>query len=153
MTRPNVFADLATAGALIALAGLFLAIPLMTTAKEPQSEKPQAKNEKPEKPGEQSASFWMERKLHLSQQLLAGITAGDFDKITTSAQTMKGLDKVESFIRGRTPGYRTQLQFFDESLDEIIRQANKDNLEGAALGFTQLTISCVNCHKQLRAAK
>ena len=132
---------------LVALFGLCTSSPLR--AQEAKAKQPA----KTEKAGEQTTSFWMERKLHLSQQLLAGITAGDFDKVTTSAQAMKGLDKVEAFIRGRTPGYRTQLQFFDESLDEIIRQADKDNLEGAALGFTQLTISCVNCHKQLRAAK
>ncbi len=102
---------------------------------------------------EQPASVWMERKLHLSQELLAGITAGDFDKMAASAQAMRRLNKVEAFVRSRTPGYRTQLEIFDESLAEIERQADKDNVEGAALAFTQLTISCVNCHKQLRAAK
>ena len=150
MTRASISADLAIVVGLATLVGLFLGIPTITAAQEAAPKQPQAKTERT---GEQSTSFWMERKLHLSQQLLAGITAGDFDKVSTSAQAMKGLNKVEAFIRGRTPGYRTQLQVFDESLDEIIRQADKDNLEGAALGFTQLTISCVNCHKQLRAAK
>ena len=150
MTRASITADLAAVVALVAMIGLFLAIPTFTPAQEAAPKQPQVKTEKT---GEQTTSFWMDRKLHLSQQLLAGITAGDFDKVTTSAQAMRSLNKVEAFIRGRTPGYRTQLQFFDESLDEIIRQADKDNLEGAALGFTQLTISCVNCHKQLRAAK
>jgi len=146
MSRASRILGLALA-AQVTLYGLCASSPLH--AQEAKAKQPA----KTEKAGEQPTSFWMERKLHLSQQLLAGITAGDFDKVTTSAQAMKGLDKVEAFIRGRTPGYRTQLQFFDESLDEIIRQAGKDNLEGAALGFTQLTISCVNCHKQLRAAK
>ena len=100
-----------------------------------------------------SASFWMERKLHLSQELLAGITAADFDKIAASAQAMKRLNQIEAFMRSRTPGYRTQLAIFEESLDEIASQADRDNVEGAALAFTQLTISCVNCHKQLRAAR
>jgi hypothetical protein len=149
MSRANVYTDLAAAVALVVLVGLFLAIPAIVPAQETPA-KPQAK---PEKAGEQPTSFWMNRKLQLSQEVLAGITSGDFDKIVKNAQAMRSLDKVEAFIRGSTPGYRTQLQFFDESLDEIIRQAQKDNLEGAALGFTQLTISCVNCHKQLRAAK
>jgi cytochrome c556 len=39
------------------------------------------------------------------------------------------------------------------SLDEIIRQANQDNLEGVTLGFNQLTVSCVQCHKHLRETK
>ena len=133
--------------AFAALAGLFAVAPLVAGAQEAQ-----AKADK-EKEKEQPASFWMDRKLHFSQDILAGIATGDFEKIVTSAQSMRSLNKVESFIRGRTPGYRIQLQIFEESLDEIIRQGKNDNVEGAALGFTQLTISCVNCHKQLRAAK
>lgn len=141
MFRASKFLAVAFA---VCTAGWFAA-PLAVKAQEVQPKAGQAK--------EQSASFWMDRKLQLSQNLLAGISTGDFEKIAASAQAMRSLNKVEAFIRGRTPGYRTQLQIFDESLDEIIHQADRKNVEGAALGFTQLTISCVNCHKQLRAAK
>ena len=135
----------ATSGlAAVAITSLLGPVPLVADA---QDAAPKAKS------ADQPASFWMDRKLHFSQNILAGITSGDFDKITENAQSMRSLNKVEVFIRGRTPGYRTQLQIFEEALDEIIRQADKDNVEGAALGFTQLTISCVNCHKQLRATK
>jgi hypothetical protein len=101
----------------------------------------------------QPTSFWMKKKLEFSQQILAGITTADFDKVVENGQAMRSLSKIEGFIRGQTPGYRTQLQIFEESADEIVRQAKNDNVEGATLAFTQLTISCVNCHKQLRAAK
>lgn len=100
---------------------------------------------------EQPVSFWMTKKLDYSQNILAGIATADFDKIVENAEAMRKLSSVEGFIRGRTPGYRTQLHIFEESADEIIRQAKRDNVEGAALAFTQLTVSCVNCHKQLRA--
>lgn len=101
----------------------------------------------------QPVSFWMKKKLEYSQNILAGIANDDFDKIVASAESMRNLSKVEGFVRGQTPGYRTQLHIFEESTEEIIRQARRDNLEGTALAFTQLTISCVNCHKQLREAK
>jgi hypothetical protein len=107
-------------------------------------------DEPPDGSKAQPASFWMKKKLDYSQNILAGIATADFDKVVESAEAMRLLSKVESFIRGRTPGYRTQLHLFEESTDEIIRQAKKDNVEGAALAFTQLTVSCVNCHKQLR---
>jgi len=100
-----------------------------------------------------STSFWMKKKLDFSQHILAGIATADFDAIVENAQAMRNLSKVEGFIRGQTPGYRTQLQIFDETAAEIARQAQKDNLDGVALAFTQLTISCVNCHKHLREAK
>lgn len=101
--------------------------------------------EKEEKP-----DVWMQKKLKFSQQILAGIAAGDFDQIARSADTLKGLDKIESFIRARTPRYRVQLQLFQDANEEIIRQADAENLEGVTLAFNQLTISCVNCHKHLR---
>ena len=96
------------------------------------------------------SSVWMRKKLEYTQNILAGITAGDFDLVSQNANAMKGLSKIEAFVRGRTPGYRGQLQVFQEANDEILRQAQKENAEGAALAFTQLTISCINCHKQLR---
>ena len=95
----------------------------------------------------------MKKKLDYSQNILSGLASGDFDKIVENAEAMQGLSKVEWFIRGRTPGYRTQLEIFLDANGEIIKQAKQDNLEGSTLAFTQLTISCVNCHKQLRASK
>jgi len=102
-------------------------------------------------PGESEPSVWMKKKLEYSQNILSGIATADFDKIAASAQALQGLSKIEAFVRSRTPGYRTQLEIFMDANAEIIRQANDDNVDGAALAFTQMTISCVNCHKQLRA--
>src|SRR5262245_7029888 len=99
---------------------------------------------------DQEVSYWMKKKLEFSQNILAGIANADFDKIVANAEAMRSLSKIEGFVRGRNPGYRTQLHIFEESADEIIRQGKKDNVDGAALAFTQLTISCVNCHKLLR---
>jgi hypothetical protein len=99
---------------------------------------------------ERKPDVWMQKKLKYSQQVLEGIAAGDFDLIAKSGDTLKGMDKIESFIRARTPRYRLQLQLFQDANDEIIRQAEAENLEGVTLAFNQLTISCVNCHKQLR---
>ena len=98
-------------------------------------------------------SFWMKQKLDFSKNLLEGLASGDFDKIAQNAKTLRTLNKIEAFVRGRNPGYRAQLQSFEESLDEIVRQASKENVEGVTLGFNQLTISCVNCHKKLREPK
>ena len=99
----------------------------------------------------QPTSFWMQKKLEYSKNILGGIASADVDTIVANAQSMRNLSKVEGFVRTQTPGYRAQLHIFEESADEIIRQAKKDNVDGAALAFTQLTISCVNCHKHLRA--
>ena len=109
--------------------------------------------DEPKSEQNQTTSFWMKKKLDFSQHILAGIATADFDAIAENARAMRNLSRVEGFIRGQTPGYRTQLQIFDEAAAEIVRQAQKDNVDGVALAFTQLTISCVNCHKHLRETK
>jgi len=101
----------------------------------------------------QSTSYWMKKKLEYSQHILEGLAEADYDKIVENAQAMRRLNRIEGFIRGQMPGYRGHLNVFETALDEIIRQGNKDNVDGAALAFTQLTVSCVNCHKYLRENK
>ncbi|MFO0903081.1 MAG: hypothetical protein U0939_08790 [Pirellulales bacterium] len=98
-------------------------------------------------------TVWMRKKLDYTQEILAGIAVADYDRIAKNASSMRALSRIEGFVRGRTPGYRGQLQIFEEATDELLRQAEKENVDGAALAFTQLTISCVNCHKQLRQAE
>jgi hypothetical protein len=119
---------------------LWLLAPSVTSGQEPKA--PEAAESQP--------SVWMRKKLDYSRNILAGLASEDFDKVVVNAQAMQGMSKFESFIRGKVPGYRTQLEVFQDANEQIIKQAQKDNVEGAALAFTQLTISCVNCHKQLR---
>lgn len=95
-------------------------------------------------------NIWMDVKLKQSQEVLAGLAEGDFQAIQKSTKQLKTLSKIEGFVRRGFPGYATQLQSFEFAVDEIETQAKNQNIEGVALGFQQLTLSCVNCHKQLR---
>lgn len=100
---------------------------------------------------QQPESVWMKKKLEFSQSILAGITTEDFDKVRDSAAAMRRMSALEGFARRKdTKAYRAQLAIFEFSNDELLRYAEEKNIDGAALAFTQLTLSCVNCHKQLR---
>lgn len=120
-------------------------------ADEPAESAPAAETSS-EKPVEKAddASYWMTKKLELSQNVLAGLTKSDFEMIAENAEKMRDLNRFESFVRRRTPAYRTQLRLFQHANAELVRTAEAKNIEGATLAFTQLTTSCVNCHKQLR---
>ena len=134
------------------LAGAVLTSFTVAEDKKPPTKKPETKavQKSDEKIDDKNPSIWMKKKLDYSQNILAGITAEDFDKIADNARAMKGLGKFEAFVRGRNVAYTRQLQAFEDINDEIIRQADNDNVEGVALAFTQLTVNCVNCHKVLR---
>ena len=109
--------------------------------------------DQPQNPKEDESkdpSVWMRMKLEYSKNILEGVTKADFALIEQNAAKMRGLNRFERFVRGRWDGYAEQLQTFQQANDEIIKQARKDNVEGATLAFTQMTISCVTCHKKLR---
>ncbi|MDC0936224.1 hypothetical protein OAS39_08040 [Pirellulales bacterium] len=94
--------------------------------------------------------FWMKVKLEKSQDIFASLAQGDFPSIIEDAESLKSLNSLEGFVRRKSRGYRAQLRTFEFAVDEIQKQAKQENIEGVALGFQQLTLSCVNCHKQFR---
>lgn len=107
-----------------------------------------------QKPSEQEkSSVWMKKKQEFAQNILAGLTESDFDKIRANAEAMSFLGYLEKWVRGDRPDYKKQVVFFDFANQELIRQAKAKNLEGATLAYNQLTVSCIQCHKVVRDAK
>ncbi len=103
-----------------------------------------------DKKDETEPSIWMKQKLTYTQRILNGLATEDYEMIAENAAAMKGLNRIESFVRGKTEGYRTQLKTFEFAVNELLRNSESKNLDGATLAFTQLTINCVSCHKELR---
>jgi cytochrome c556 len=107
-----------------------------------------------QKPTEQEkSSVWMKQKLVFSQNILAGLTESDFDKVRTNAAAMSFLGYLEKWARADQPDYKKQVAFFDFASQELIRQAKEKNLDGATLAYNQLTVSCIQCHKIVRDVK
>jgi hypothetical protein len=101
-------------------------------------------------PSLENVSYWMSRKLALSQDVLAGLALKDYDKIVKAAGTMDRLNSIEKFVRGQNAEYRAQLDLFRYANKALIRNADQENLDGATLAYNQLVLSCVNCHKVVR---
>jgi cytochrome c556 len=99
--------------------------------------------------GEES-SFWMKKKLQYSEQILAGLAKEDYEAIAKNARSMNMLSHMERWVRSSLPEYRAQLRIFENANQQLIRAADAEQLDGAALAYVQLTLSCVNCHKVVR---
>ncbi len=119
-----------------------LAYPIAATA-QTDAPKPAEDRDKP-------LSFWMEKKIEYTQDMLRGLVGGDLDAVAEKAEQMRLLSKVEGWIRGKKPGYRAQLQVFEFANNEMLRQSRRKNLEGTTMAFQQLTAACVSCHRILR---
>ena len=126
--------------------------PNKTVADEPAkpTAEQNAKTEGAEEHAEKPVSFWMEKKLEYSQDILRGLAIGDLQMVAEKAEQMRVVSRIEGWVRNRKPGYRAQFQAFELANAEILRNAKADNLDGATIGFQQLAISCVSCHKILR---
>ena len=98
----------------------------------------------------QQGSFWMDQKLRLSKEILTALANADFEELGKNAEIMRGLNRVEKFVRRGPDGYRDQLRQFNMANNALIRASRTENLEAATLAFNQLTISCVSCHRHLR---
>jgi len=113
-----------------------------------------AEEKKPDKKAnEQKASLWMEKKLEHTQKILAGLTRADFEMVSSHAGMMQVITYLEEWDRGKNPEYKRQLRYFSDANAELIRQAGKKNIGGATLAYTQLTLSCVQCHNVVRDVK
>jgi hypothetical protein len=99
---------------------------------------------------EESPSLWMKKKLAYNEKMLVGLVSEDFDQMAASARSMNAMNQMEKWVRGTSPEYRTQLKIFQNANEQMIRMADNKNLDGAALAYVQLTLSCVNCHKVVR---
>jgi hypothetical protein len=129
---------LAFALLVLAVAGLFIG-PATADEKKPGKKK--------------EASLWMTRKLEFAQKILRGLTEADFELIEKEAGRMQVVGYLEEWDRGDTPEYKRQLRYFTDANKELIRQAKNKNINGATLAYTQLTLSCVQCHNLIRDLK
>lgn len=91
----------------------------------------------------------MDRKLELSQAILAAIVREDFAGLSTNSDALLELAKSQ-WIRNETPEYRAQLKDFWLVLEGLKSAAEDKNADGATLAYVQMTLTCVRCHKYLR---
>jgi len=124
---------------------VLIGLPLFVLAFDEQDPKPKRSRQK------LSVSL-MQSKLEHSKNILEGLTKEDFDAIGKGAKSMRDLTALEGWFLADTPRYKAQLNAFWFANDALAQAATDKNLDAAALAYTQLTISCVNCHKYVRAA-
>jgi hypothetical protein len=96
---------------------------------------------------------FMRAKLDHSQKLLEGLTLEDYDLIAKNAQAISLLSQEANWQVLQTPDYLRHSQDFRRTADAITEAARKKNLDGAALGYVELTMRCINCHKYVRGVK
>jgi hypothetical protein len=95
----------------------------------------------------------MQRKLQNAQKVLEGIAVNDFDKISKHAEELILISKQAEWKVLKTPQYEMFSNDFRRSAGELVENAKQKNLDGAALAYVDLTLTCVKCHKHVRESR
>lgn len=103
-----------------------------------------------QEPGSAKISTFMRLKLEPMKGALEGIALADFEKIAKNAGTMRNLLLDEGWMIVQTPAYRQHTEEFRKAVELLRDSANNKNLDGATLGYVQMTLQCVQCHQTLR---
>jgi hypothetical protein len=98
----------------------------------------------------EKVSDLMQKKLKHSQKILEGVAIGDFKKIGDSADELVLISRDAEWKIVKTPRYELISNQFRDNAEDLIKQAKDKNLDGAALAYVNLTLTCVKCHKYVR---
>lgn len=92
----------------------------------------------------------MRRKLDAARKVLEGVALEDFETIGKGARELKEISANSAWNVFPDSDYVHYSRDFRATCDELERQARDRNLDGAALSYVRLTMTCVQCHKFVR---
>lgn len=94
---------------------------------------------------------FMRLKLEHSKGILEGLATEDFDMISKGAQALTALSLESSWNIYTTEEYLKKSTDFRRSVQMIKDAAHAKNMDRAALGYVNLTVHCIECHRYLRS--
>jgi hypothetical protein len=95
----------------------------------------------------------MVSKLKSAQLVLEGLAMKDFDKITRSGDKLVQLSRTEEWFMMKTPRYEVHSNEFRRAVEKMVQKARDKNLDGAALAYFDMTMSCLRCHEYVREVR
>jgi hypothetical protein len=98
-------------------------------------------------------SALMADKLTQSKLLLEGMAMNDFDKIDRAATKLTQLSRTEEWFVMKTPRYEVHSNEFRRATEQIVRKAKDRNLDGVALAYFDMTMTCIRCHEYVREVR
>lgn len=94
---------------------------------------------------------FMYGKLDATKQLMEGLVTEDYELILKATDKLRVMSMRTEWNVVKRPRYEQHSRSFRRSAELIAEAAKKKNVDGASLGFIQLTMHCINCHKYVRA--
>ena len=108
-------------------------------------------DEKPKPKDEPKKLPVMQRKLTHSQHILEGLAKKDFDKIGRGADGLIECVNEAGWKLNESERYKIYSDDFRRRAENLKKASKDKNIDAAALGYVDITLTCVRCHEFLRA--
>jgi hypothetical protein len=95
----------------------------------------------------------MVAKLRSAQSLLEGLATRNFTKITRSAEELIQLSKAAEWYVFHTPRFEMHTNEFRRAAETIVQKSQEKNIDGVALAYVDMTLTCVRCHDYVREVR
>jgi len=93
----------------------------------------------------------MAAKLKESQKLLEALALNKLDIAQKSAEELLRISKEAQFRKAvSTAKYEYHAITFQKACETVIEKAKAKNIDGATLGYLDMTLTCVRCHQYTR---
>lgn len=92
----------------------------------------------------------MQKKLLHANGILEGLTLNDYEMIEQEAEHLSMISLEAHWRTDLPPSYAQYNSDFQWAVGGLIEAAELKNLEGATLKYTQVVMSCVECHSAVR---
>ncbi len=95
---------------------------------------------------------FMRTKLMFSQNILEGLTTGNFKQIKTGIKKVQKVTEGGEWVAIDNDQYRKLTEDFNTTIKRLGVAAESGNLEAVALRYYQMSTSCIDCHQHIREA-
>lgn len=92
----------------------------------------------------------MRQKLDHAQKLLEALSIADYERIISNSEELQRISLEARWSQPHSPAYAEYGEDFRSALTRVVRAAEKQNIDGAALNYVQVVLTCVQCHKVVR---
>lgn len=92
----------------------------------------------------------MRQKLDHAQRLLEALSIADFERIVSHSEELQRISLEARWSQPHSPAYAEYGEDFRSALERVVRAAENQNIDGAALNYVQVVLTCVQCHKVVR---
>lgn len=108
-------------------------------------------DEAKEQPKKTPIQLFMRRKLEATQKVMEGLAVEDYDLIAQGARQLRGISAAADFAVVKEAMYTQHADEFRRTVDRIEKNAKEKRLDGAALAYMDMTMSCIECHRFVRS--